>query len=135
LLAEAQVGSRLVVVAEVTRQRGLEMARVQNNKVVQTLSANRADESLSIWILPGTLKGCQHFRDAQRLNAQSNIIAVNTVPVADEKTGSLSIGESLDNLLRGPGGRRMTPASNDTPRSRRVSVKLLMLLPRMLSEH
>jgi hypothetical protein len=83
------------------------MARVQNNKVVQTLSANRADESLSIWILPGTLKGCQHFRDAQRLNAQSNIIAVNTVPVADEKTGSLSIGESLDNLLRGPGGRRM----------------------------
>lgn len=63
LLAKAQVGSRLVVVAEVTRQPSLEMARVQNDKVVQTLSANRADEPLGIWILPGTLKCCQDFLD------------------------------------------------------------------------
>jgi superfamily II DNA or RNA helicase len=108
LLAEAQVGSRLVVVAEVIRQRGLEMARVPNDKVVQTLSANRADEPLSIWILPGTLKGCQHFRDAQRLNAQSNVIAVNTVPVRDrsQNKGSCDVeslcGFAEDGILCAP---------------------------------
>ena len=46
LLVEAQVGSRFVVVAEVRRQRPLEMASVQDDVVVQTFPSNRADESL-----------------------------------------------------------------------------------------
>jgi hypothetical protein len=43
LLIEAQVGSRFMVVAEVRRQRFLEMASVQDDVVVQTLPSNRAD--------------------------------------------------------------------------------------------
>jgi hypothetical protein len=43
LLAEAQVGSRFVVVAEIRRQCSLEMASVQDDVVVQTLPSNRAD--------------------------------------------------------------------------------------------
>ena len=37
LLVEAQMGSRFVVVAEIRRQRFLEMASVQDDVVVQTL--------------------------------------------------------------------------------------------------
>ncbi len=43
LLVEAQMGSRFVVVAEIRRQRFLEMASVQDDVVVQTLPSNRAD--------------------------------------------------------------------------------------------
>src|SRR5438105_3645569 len=43
LLSEAQVGSRFMVVAEIIRQRSLEMASVQDDVVVQTLPSNRAD--------------------------------------------------------------------------------------------
>src|SRR4029453_16939674 len=43
LFAEAQMGSRIMVVAEITRQRSFEMACIQNDVVVQTLPSNRAD--------------------------------------------------------------------------------------------
>ena len=43
LLTEAQMGSRIMVVAEIIRQRSFEMARIQNDVVVQTLASNRAD--------------------------------------------------------------------------------------------
>ncbi len=37
LFAEAQMGSRIMVVAEITRQRSFEVARIQNDVVVQPL--------------------------------------------------------------------------------------------------
>ena len=43
LLTEAQMGSRIMVVAEITRQGSFEMSRIQNDVVVQTLPSNRAD--------------------------------------------------------------------------------------------
>jgi hypothetical protein len=43
LFAEAQMGPRIMVVAEITRQRSFEMARIQNDVVVQTLPSNGAD--------------------------------------------------------------------------------------------
>src|SRR5437763_8733870 len=87
LLVEAQVGSRFVVVAEVRRQRPLEMASVQDDVVVQTLPSNRADESLGVWILPGALRCRQNLLDAQRLDSQSNFSTVPAVAIADEITG------------------------------------------------
>src|ERR1700761_8319254 len=78
LLIEAQVGSGFVVVAEQRRQGSLEMASVQDDVVVQTLPANRADESLGVWILPGTSWCCEDLLDAQRLDSQSNF---RTVPL------------------------------------------------------
>ena len=43
LFIEAQMGSRTMVVAEVTRQRSFEMARIQNHVVVQTFPSNGSD--------------------------------------------------------------------------------------------
>src|SRR5437868_8571243 len=107
LLVEAQVGSRFVVVAEVRRQRPLEMASVQDDVVVQRLPSNRADESLGVWILPGTLRCRQNLLDAQRLDSQSNFSTVPAVAIADEITGSFSVCECLHDLLRGPSPGRM----------------------------
>jgi hypothetical protein len=69
LLAQAQMRSRVVVVAEIRRQRSLEMAGVQDDVVVEALPPDRPDESLGVWILPGTLRCCQILPYAQRLDS------------------------------------------------------------------
>src|SRR3982751_4260643 len=99
LLSEAQVGSRFMVVAEIIRQRSLEMATVQDDVVVQTFPSNRADESLGVWILPWTLWCCQNLLHSQRLDSQSNLSTVPAVPIADEVMRSLSVGECFYDLL------------------------------------
>src|SRR3954471_20522708 len=107
LLSEAQVGSRFMVVAEIIRQRSLEMASVQDDVVVQTLPSNRADESLGVWILPGTLWCRQNLLDTQRLDSQSNFSTVSGVAIADEIRGSFSVCKCLHDLLRGPSSGRV----------------------------
>src|SRR3954453_12916886 len=107
LLAQAQVRSRFVVVAEVRRQRPLEMTCVQDDVVVQTLPSNGADESLGVWILPGTLWCRQNLLNAQRLDSQSNFSTVPRVAIADEIRGSFSVCKCLHDLLCDPSSGRM----------------------------
>jgi hypothetical protein len=73
LLVQAQVRSRFMVVAEIRRQRSLEMARVQDDVVVQALPLDRANESLGVWIPPGALRNGENLLHAQRLDSQSNL--------------------------------------------------------------
>ena len=107
LLAQAQVRSRFMVVAKIRRQRSLQMAGVQNDVVIQAFPSDRADESLGVWILPGAARCCQNLLDAQRLDSQSNLSTVPTVPVAEEVRGSVTVCERLYNLLCGPISGRM----------------------------
>src|SRR5690348_1540552 len=107
LLAEAQVGSRFVVVAEIRRQSSLEMPGVQDDVVVEALSSDRADESLGIWILPGTSRCGQNLLDTQRSDSHSNFSTVPAVAIADEILGSLSVCERLYDLLCHPSPGRM----------------------------
>ena len=102
LLAQAQVGSRLVVVAEIRRQGSLEMASVQDDVVVEALPADRANESLYVRILPGALRYGEKLLHAQRFDSQSNFSTVPSVPIAEEVTGRVSVCERLEDLLRGP---------------------------------
>ncbi len=107
MLAQAQVRSRFMVVAKIRRQRSLQMAGVQNDVVIQAFPSDRADESLGVWILPGAARCCQNLLDAQRLDSQSNLSTVPTVPVAEEVRGSVTVCERLYNLLCGPISGRM----------------------------
>src|SRR3954452_3924414 len=100
-------GFSIMVVAEIIRQRSLEMARVQDDVVVQTFPSNGADESLGVWILPGTLWCRQNLLHAQRLDSQSNLSTVPAVPIADEVMRSLSVGECFYDLLCRPSPGRM----------------------------
>src|SRR4029434_8680643 len=81
LLAEAQVGPRIMVVAEITRQCSLEVAGVHNDVMVETLPANGADESFGVWILPRTSRCRQNFFHSQRLDSRSHLASPNTVPL------------------------------------------------------
>ena len=75
--------------------------------MVQALPSNRADESLGVWILPGTSGCCENLLDAQRLDSQSDFSTVPAVAIADEIRGGLSVCKRLYDLLRRPSPGRM----------------------------
>lgn len=60
LLVEAQMGSRSVVVSEISSQGFLEMPDVQNHEMVQAVSSYGADQAFGVRILPGTT-GCREY--------------------------------------------------------------------------
>jgi hypothetical protein len=107
LFVQAQMRSRFMVVAEIRRQRSLEMAGVQDDVVVQALPPNRPDEPLGVGILPGALRCGENLLHAQRLDSQSNLNTVPAIPIAEEITGSVSVCERFYDLLGGPIPGRM----------------------------
>ena len=75
--------------------------------MVQTLSPNRADQAFGVRILPGALRRSQDFLHPERRDPHTNFVAVDAVPIANQVSGRLSIGESLNDLLSRPGGGRV----------------------------
>ena len=61
LLIERQMNARTMIVAKVRSQYPLQVTSAQNNQVIHTFSANRADEALRVRILPGTLRCGEDF--------------------------------------------------------------------------
>ena len=53
LFGQGKMNSRRVVIGHVGAKHSTEMSLVENNEVVEAVSANRADQPLDIGILPG----------------------------------------------------------------------------------
>jgi hypothetical protein len=81
------------------------MSGIKDDEVVQTLSADRADEPLGVWILPGAAGRREDFLDLQRSHTRPNVAAINAVPIPQQIARGVMLGEGLDNLLRRPGCR------------------------------
>jgi hypothetical protein len=96
-----------MVVVEIGRQRSLEMTSVQDNVMVETLPSNRADESLGVWVLPGTLRCSQNLLHTQGFDSQSDLSAVPAVSIAEEISGGIAIRKRLYDLLGSPVTGRM----------------------------
>jgi hypothetical protein len=56
------------------------MSGIKDDEVVQTLSADRADEPLGVWILPGAAGRREDFLDLQRSHTRPNVVAINPIP-------------------------------------------------------
>src|SRR5215469_7776272 len=75
------MGSGFMLVAEIIFQRPLQMFGIQDHEVVQALPAEGADQAFGVWILPRTARGNENFFHAKRRDPQTNVVAVNTVPI------------------------------------------------------
>jgi hypothetical protein len=53
ILIEREMCSALVMKLKITRQDVAQVTLVKDDDVIETLTADRADEALDIWILPG----------------------------------------------------------------------------------
>jgi hypothetical protein len=81
------------------------MSGIKDDEVVQTLSADRADQPLGVWTLPGVAGRREDFLDLQRSHTRPNVAAINAVPIPQQIARSVVLGEGLYNLLRRPGCR------------------------------
>ena len=101
------MGAGLMVVTEIGRKRSLQMSGIQNNEMIESVSTDRADEPLGVRILPRTSRRREHLLSTQGGDPLADCLAVHPIPVANETAGRIATGERFDDLLGGPGRRRM----------------------------
>ena len=84
-----------------------QMALIENDDVIQTLSPDRADNSLYIRILPGRARRRDHLFDTQTLYPGPKPLTIDTIAIVQEIARSRLKGESFHQLLSSPFRRRM----------------------------
>ena len=83
----------IVIVVDVVRKDVVQVPFVQHDHVVQALAAYAADDAFAIGILPGRVWGDWNFFDAHTFDTLGEIIAVDAVTIANEKTWRFLIRE------------------------------------------
>ena len=106
IVVQRPVGSQCVVVGRVASKNPQEVPLIEDDDVVEALSANRSVQSLTIRILPRRT-GCRDdFFDAHRPDAPDEIRAEDTVSVTKEISGRCIVGRGFAHLLGSPTGRK-----------------------------
>ena len=82
------------------------MPFVEHDEVSQTLAFDGADHSFGIWILPWPSWRANDLLDAHVRDSLLEVVAVDSVAIADQKPRRFVLWERLNNLLRSPFGRR-----------------------------
>ena len=83
------------------------MIFTERDQVVQTLAANRTDDSFHEWVLPRAPGGCNDFLDLHAGYPPARLLAVDLVAIPQEEARRRLLRKCFDDLLRGPGGARM----------------------------
>ena len=71
-----------MVVAEIAAQTTTKVALVQDDHVVEELSADGADHTLDKRVLPGRARGCENLGDADGLHPSAKLGAIDAVAIA-----------------------------------------------------
>ena len=89
----------IVIVVEVVRKDAVKMPFVQHDHVVEALPANAADDPFAIGILPGRPWCNRDFFDSHALDTLGEVVAVDSIAVADKKSRRLVEREGINDLL------------------------------------
>src|SRR6266511_1718049 len=101
------MGAKTVVIGHIARQDALEVPFVQDDDVMEHLTAHTANQSLDIWILPRTPWCDQYFFNAHMLEPLPKEGAIDTVAIAQQIPRHCVPRKCLDHLLRRPLGGGM----------------------------
>jgi hypothetical protein len=83
------------------------MPFAEHYHMIQTIAAYAADDPFAIRVLPGRL-WCDHdFFNAHVLDSLLEVVTVDTIAIADEKTRSFFVREGIDHLLGSPFSMRI----------------------------
>ena len=78
------------------------MSFAQHDHVIEALSTYRANHPLAIWVLPGRSRRGWDFFNTHAFDATDEVVAVDAVAIADEKTWCFLVREGVDDLLGSP---------------------------------
>jgi len=85
----------------------MQVSFVEHDDMVQTVAAYTADGTLAIRSLPWRARCGQDFFDAHAFHAFLEVVAVDAVAIADEKSRRFIVREGLGDLLGSPLGMRV----------------------------
>src|ERR1700693_4687798 len=91
-----------IVIFHVTEQQVTEVALAEYNNVVKAFPADRADQPLSISIVPRGARRRRSIADAHRSKPSDEDLAIGPVPVTNEIAGSLFPAAGLLDLIGDP---------------------------------
>lgn len=74
---QREMRSRVQVVVEVRSQDAPQLAIIQDDDMVETLTTDRTDEAFAIRILPGRARCDEHLLDAHDCDARTECAAVD----------------------------------------------------------
>ena len=80
------------------------MSFAQHDHMVQALPAYGADHAFAVRILPGRRGRDEGFLDAHAFNVLLEVVTVDVIAIADQKTWNRLVREGIDDLLAGPFG-------------------------------
>ena len=86
VFAEREMRSRLVVIGKVRGQDSTEMLLAEDNHVIETISTNGSDKPLSVGILPGRPRCCEHLVDSDAAHSTAKLVSVDAIAIADPCT-------------------------------------------------
>ncbi len=106
---QREVRPGVVVIGNVVLEDVPKMGFSENNQVINALASNRADDSLSVRILPGGSRCGNNLSYVHSPNSCTERGSVDRIAVTEKIAWSrISARKSFDQLLRRPLGRRMT---------------------------
>src|SRR5262249_10008564 len=123
VLVQRKVGTRLMVVGEVSGQDAAEVSLAEDEHVIQALAPDGADEPFRERILPRALRGGEYIFDPHALQTVQKSMTVDAIAVAEEIGRRGLVRKGIHELLSCPvGGRVLSHIEVDDP-------------PAMVSEH
>ena len=102
ILAERQVRPRPLVVRHVGPKDPAEMPLIEDDDVVQTLAADRADDAFDVGILPRRARCRADGRETEGLDRPTERRVEGGVAIVEEEPRVRVVGEGLTELLSGP---------------------------------
>ena len=80
---------------------------MEHEHMVQALAPDRTNHALDVGPLPGGSRGAQHFVDTHFSHLFSEVMAEDSIAVAQQVAWELVKGKGLPQLLSRPLGRRV----------------------------
>src|SRR5262249_24965811 len=69
ILVEREMRSGVMMILKIARQHAAQVTLAQGDDVIQAFTADRTDQSLNIWVLPGRSWSSDDLRDTHGANA------------------------------------------------------------------
>ena len=102
VLVEREVCARLMVIGKVAGQDAAQVSLAEDEHVIQTFAADRADQALRERVLPGAVRRRQDFVDPHALHSVAKRLAIDLVTIAQEIGRRGVVRERVHDLLGGP---------------------------------
>src|SRR5712671_3028459 len=102
ILVEREMRSRFVVIVKVGRQHTAQVTLTEDDDVIETLAAHRANDALDVGVLPRRARCRNDLLDFHRLEAITEDRTIRCVAVPQQISRCCVPGKRLGHLMRQP---------------------------------